>query len=62
MGLRLATFEQHGFLFAVAALDLGLRDTYYVVAHFHIVLSLGAITAIFSGVWSNLQRGTYGWC
>ena len=47
-----------GVVLSQAGVDRAYHDTYYVVAHFHYVMSLGAVFAIFAGIYFYFPKMT----
>jgi len=45
-----------GIVLSQAGVDRVYHDTYYVVAHFHYVMSLGAVFSIFAGIYFYLPK------
>ena len=45
-----------GIVLSQAGIDRAYHDTYYVVAHFHYVMSLGAVFCIFAGIYFYLPK------
>lgn len=47
-----------GVIMSSSGIDISIHDTYYIVAHFHYVLSMGAVFGIFAGFYYWIKKMT----
>jgi cytochrome c oxidase subunit 1 len=47
-----------GVIMSTSGIDITIHDTYYIVAHFHYVLSMGAVFGIFAGFYYWIEKIT----